>query len=50
MFILSIYGIVQNITDKGLEYLKGVHTIYLWRCQNITDEGLECLKGSIIRR
>ena len=21
-----------NITDKGLEYLKGVHTINLWNC------------------
>ena len=35
----------QSITDKGLEYLKGVHTITLWNCKSITDKGLEYLKG-----
>ena len=34
-----------RITDKGLEYLKGVHTINLWNCTKITDKGLEYLKG-----
>ena len=33
----------QNITDKGLEYLKGVHTINLGYTK-ITDKGLEYLK------
>src|SRR5438552_2356538 len=33
------------ITDKGLEYLKGVHTIDLTFCNKITDNGLEYLKG-----
>src|SRR5439155_1391516 len=33
------------ITDKGLEYLKGVYTINLKYCNQITDKGLEYLKG-----
>src|SRR5439155_1234972 len=32
------------ITDGGLEYLKGVHTIDLYYCNKITDKGLEYLK------
>src|SRR5438874_10325186 len=35
----------KSITDKGLEYLKGVHTIDLYNCNQITDKGLEYLKG-----
>src|SRR5438874_9671760 len=34
-----------KITDKGLEYLKDVHTIDLSFCNQITDKGLEYLKG-----
>src|SRR5439155_216276 len=34
-----------KITDKGLEYLKGVHTININNCNKITDKGLEYLKG-----
>src|SRR5438132_1324240 len=36
-----------KIIDKGLEYLKDVHTINLcWcGCNKITDKGLEYLKG-----
>ena len=33
------------ITDKGLQYFKGVHTINLSDCDQITDGGLEYLKG-----
>src|SRR5439155_13362233 len=33
------------ITNKGLEYLKGVRTIDLSYCNKITDKGLEYLKG-----
>ena len=43
MFILLIY-LIRNITDKGLEYLKGVHNINLIST-NITDDGLENFKG-----
>src|SRR5580692_11289470 len=35
----------NKITDKGLEYLKGVHTIKLACCNKITDKGLKYLKG-----
>ena len=28
----------KQITDSGLEYLKGVHTIYLLNCNKITDK------------
>ena len=35
----------NQITNKGLEYLKGVHTINLDNCNQITDKGLEYLKG-----
>ena len=31
----------NKITDVGLEYLKGVHTINLSYCNQITDKGLE---------
>src|SRR5438874_1265859 len=34
-----------EITDKGLKYLKGVHTINLYNCNKITDKGLKYLKG-----
>ena len=44
MFILVDLGCTK-ITDKGLEYLKGVHTINLGNVQNITDKGLEYLEG-----
>ena len=47
-FFKNIYSINlsdTNITDKGLEYLKGVHIIDLSGCQMITDKGLEYLKG-----
>ena len=39
-----------KVTDEGLEYLKGVHTISLYYCYQITDVGLEYLKGAIIYR
>ena len=43
---LSIIDIsYTNITNKGLKYLKGVHTINLKFCNQITDKGLEYLKG-----
>ena len=35
----------KQITDVGLEHLKGVHTIKVWGCKKITDVGLEHLKG-----
>ena len=34
-----------KLTDQGLKYLKGVHTINLYRCEKITDEGLKYLSG-----
>ncbi len=41
---LSIYN-YSTVTDVGLEYLKGVHTINLCCCYNITDAGLQHLQG-----
>ena len=35
----------NQITDEGLKYLKGVHTIYLEYCNQLTDEGLKYLSG-----
>ena len=48
----------NQITDKGLEFLKGVHTIILYGCNQIilygcnqiTDKGLEFLKTSIVHK
>ena len=34
-----------RITNKGLRYLKDVHTIDLYDCRQITDSGLEYLKN-----
>ena len=34
-----------NVTDAGLEHLKGVHMIDLSWCNQVTDAGLEHLKG-----
>ena len=34
-----------NVTDAGLEHLKGVHTINLANCTKITDAGLKYLRG-----
>ena len=36
----------HNVTDAGLEHLKGVHTIILSGCDKVTDAGLEHLKGA----
>ena len=35
----------SKITDQGLSYLQGVHTINLRRCKQITDNGLSYIKG-----
>src|SRR5580692_8310264 len=43
-FIIDLSN-CEQITDKGLAYLKGVHTINLSNCKQITDEGLIYLKG-----
>nr|HMP31047.1 hypothetical protein [Saprospiraceae bacterium] len=41
----TIYlGYCKKITDEGLKYLDGVHTIDLTCCNKITDEGLKYLK------
>jgi len=34
-----------NVTDAGLEHLKGVHTMNLSGCHQFTDAGLKHLKG-----
>jgi len=34
-----------NVTDAGLEHLKGVHTINLTWCEKVTDAGLKYLNG-----
>jgi len=34
-----------NVTDAGLEHLKGVHTIDLSGCDQVTNAGLKHLKG-----
>ena len=40
------FNFINNqITDRGLEYLKGVRTINLFDCKEITDKGLEYLKS-----
>ncbi len=41
---INLYG-CKNITNKGLENLKGVNTINVYGCINITNKGLEHLKG-----
>ena len=33
-----------NVTDEGLKWLQGVHTINLWSTE-VTDEGLKWLQG-----
>ena len=38
----------KKITDAGLSYLKGIHTINLGYCEQITDAGLVHLKGANI--
>ena len=37
---------LSQITNKGLEHLKGVHTVDLGGCKEITDKGLEMLRKS----
>ena len=31
----------DNITDKALENLKGIHNLYMNCCNNITDKAFE---------
>jgi hypothetical protein len=44
---INLYSCKQ-ITDKGLEHLKGVQTIVLSICNQMTHKGLEHLKGAKI--
>lgn len=44
----KINFIKTPITEIGLAYLKGVHTIKIACCDKITDAGFAYLKGSII--
>ena len=39
-----------QVTDQGLENLKGANTINLWNCDQITGKGLGNLKGAKIIR
>ena len=34
-----------NITNEGLRWLQGVHTLDLWSNTNVTNEGLKWLQG-----
>ena len=34
---------MNKLTDQGLQYLNGVHTINLSYCRQITDQGLQYL-------
>jgi hypothetical protein len=35
----------DKITDKGLSYLKGIHTLNMDSCRKITDLGLSYISG-----
>ena len=35
----------SRITDKGIYYLKGIHTLDISYCFQITDKGISYLKG-----
>ena len=34
----------SQITDKGISYLKGIHTLNISYCKQITDKGISYLK------
>ncbi|HMP28587.1 MAG TPA: F-box protein, partial [Saprospiraceae bacterium] len=42
---LDLRNYCKKITNEGLKYLKGVHTIDIEGCKKITNEGLKYLKG-----